>query len=148
MDLDGKVNTTAEAAENAVLAHAVHIEGQEVAENCDRPNALKADAGKSPAQWAYERIINYIQKFEELLDAEHEVGLGFVGSDSGTLTIQGMGYFAPDIITFYGTDAGGNKRQLIQHVSQLSVMLTAAPRLKSPAQRIGFKLAADLEGKG
>jgi len=146
--MDGKVSTTAEAAENAVLAHAFHIDGQQLAENSERPEALKGDAGKSPAQWAYERIINYIQKFEESLDAEHEVGMGFVGSDSGTLTIQGMGYFAPDIITFYGADAGGSKRQLIQHVSQLSVMLTAAPRLKSPAQRIGFKLAEDLERKG
>ncbi|SOH93315.1 hypothetical protein SAMN06273572_1011171 [Monaibacterium marinum] len=146
--MDGKVSTSAEAAENAVLAHGFRVDDLPAAEEAERPETLKGDAGKSPAQWAYERIINYIQKFEEGLDAEHEVGMGFVGSESGTLTIQGMGYFAPDIITFYGSDAAGSKRQLIQHVSQLSVMLTAAPRLKTPAQRIGFRLAAELERKG
>lgn len=146
--MDGKVETSAEAAENAVLAHAFHINGGELVENAERPAALRADKGKSPAQWAYERIISYIQKFEETLDPEHEVGMGFVGSESGTLTIQGMGYFAPDIITFYGADSSGGKRQLIQHVSQLSVMLTAAPRQQSPAQRIGFRLAAELDATG
>ena len=147
MDLDGKVSTSAEAAENAVLAHTVHIDGGELAEAL-KPAPVQGGVDKSPAQWAYERIIRYIQKFEESLDAEHEVGMGFVGSESGTLTIQGMGYFAPDIITFYGADAGGGKRQLIQHVSQLSVMLTAAPRLRSPAQRIGFRLGEDLDRAG
>lgn len=148
MDMDDEVATSAEAVENDVLAHAVHIDGQQMVENAARPPRLKADTGKSPAQWAYERIVLYIQKFEEMLDAEHEVGMGFVGSDTGTLTIQGMGYFAPDIITFYGVDATGGKRQLIQHVNQLSVMLTAAPKQKPQARRIGFRLAEDLERSG
>ena len=145
MDLDGKVSTSAEAAENAVLARAIHVDGEEVAENAERPERLRGQGDKSPAEWAYERIIHYIQKFEATLDSEHEVGMGFVGSESGTLTIQGMGYFAPDIVTFYGVDGQGGKRQLIQHVSQLSVMLTAAPKQRTPAQRIGFRLAEELE---
>jgi hypothetical protein len=46
--------------------------------------------------------------------------MGFVGGDAGVLRIEGMGYFDPDIVTFYGSDAAGSKTQLIQHVSQLS----------------------------
>lgn len=102
---------------------------------------------KSPAEWAYERIVLYIQNFEEQLDAEHEVGMGFAGGDVGTLRIQGMGYFAPDILTFYGEDPDGAKTQLVQHVSQLNVLLRAAPKENdgTEANRIGFRLAADLK---
>lgn len=102
---------------------------------------------KSPAQWAYERLILYIQNFEEQLDNEHEVAMGFTGGDAGVLRIEGVGYFDPDIVTFYGADGSGAKTQLIQHVSQLNVMLRALPREESsqePPNRIGFRLAADL----
>ncbi len=105
-----------------------------------------ADA-KSEAQWAYERIILYIQNFEEQLDNEHEVAMGFTGADAGVLKIEGIGYFDPDIVTFYGSDTEGAKTQLIQHVSQLNVMLRALPRQSDEVEpnRIGFRLARDLE---
>ena len=102
---------------------------------------------KSSAQWAYERLILYIKTFEEQLDNEHEVAMGFVGGDAGVLRIEGIGYFDPDVLTFYGSDGEGMKTQLIQHVSQLSVMLRALPKLVESAapNRIGFRLAAELE---
>ena len=100
---------------------------------------------KTPAQWAYERLILYVQKFEEGLNQDQEVGMGFAGSDAGTLHIQGMGFFAPDIITFYGVDQTGAKTQLVQHVSQLNVMLKAAPKLAAEPNRIGFQMRAKLE---
>lgn len=101
---------------------------------------------KSPAQWAYERLVLYIQNFEEQLDNEHEIAIGFTGSDAGVLRIEGIGFYDPDIVTFYGSDQNGAKNQLIQHVSQLNVMLRALPReagSKAPT-RIGFRLAEDL----
>ena len=102
---------------------------------------------KSAAEWAYERLILYIQEFEAQLDAEHEVAMGFTGGDVGVLRIEGMGYFDPDILTFYGTDEDGARTQFIQHVSQLNVMLRALPKPETePApRRIGFRLAQDLE---
>ncbi len=107
--------------------------------------ARTPSAKKTPAQWAYERLILYVQKFEEGLDAEHEVGMGFAGSEAGTLHIKGMGFFSPDIITFYGLDQNGTKTQLVQHVSQLNVTLKAAPKLHDRAERIGFQLRSWLE---
>jgi len=113
------------------------------------PNGIKAkpSAQKSPAQWAYERIILYLKNFEEQLDQEQEVAMGFTGGDVGILRIEGMGYFDPDIVTFYGKDASGGRTQLIQHVSQLNVMLRSLPKPKEHAEpnRIGFRLAQDLE---
>lgn len=93
-------------------------------------------------------MILYIQNFEEQLDNDHEVAMGFAGDEMGVLRIEGIGYFDPDIVTFYGTDSAGTKTQLIQHVSQLSVMLRALPRadLSDGPRRIGFRLARDLEG--
>ena len=76
--------------------------------------------------------------------------MGFTGGDAGVLRIDGIGFFAPDLITFYGADQHGIRTQLVQHVSQLNVMLRALPRENETAEprRIGFRLAQKLEGKG
>ena len=97
---------------------------------------------KSPAQWAYERLILYIQNFEANLDATEEVAMGFTGGEAGVLQIEGVGFFDPDLVTFYGRDEDGMRTQLIQHVSQLNVMLRAVPKLEpeEPPRRIGFRL--------
>lgn len=109
--------------------------------------AKKPVEEKSPAEWAYERLILYIQNFEEQLDNEHEIAMGFTGGDAGVLRIEGIGYFDPDIVTFYGSDGDGAKTQLVQHVSQLNVMLRALPRQTDHEKpnRIGFRLAANIE---
>lgn len=128
---------------------AVHADpcAPETAEQKPLPAALakKPITQKSPAEWAYERLILYIKNFEEQLDNKHEVAMGFTGGDAGILRIEGLGYFDPDMITFYGRDEAGDKTQLIQHVTQLNVMLRAVGREEptAPAQRIGFRLAED-----
>ncbi len=147
-----KIETTAEAIEAEALPrlHEVHCDPT-VKSATDKPMpkavANTPTGQKSPAQWAYERIIIYLQNFEEQLDNEHEVAMGFTGGDAGVLRIEGMGYFDPDVITFYGTDPTGARTQLIQHVSQLNVMLRALPKAVEQAapNRIGFRLAQDLE---
>ena len=102
---------------------------------------------KSPAQWAYERTVLYLKKFEECLDDDHEIAMGFAGTDAGVLKIEGMGFFDPDVVTFYGADAAGVKMQLVQHVSQLNVVFRALPKTveAEAPNRIGFKLLADLD---
>ena len=97
---------------------------------------------KSPARWAYERLVQYIRNFEAQLNAGQEVAMGFAGSEAGVLRIEGLSYYDPDILTFYGRDDEGLKTQLIQHVTQLSVILRAVPKLapEIPARRIGFHL--------
>lgn len=150
--MEDAIKTSAEAVEADALPliHEVHTDPNR---KCADARPLKKNIAqkpvkqKSPAEWAYERIILYIKNFEEQLDNQHEVAMGFAGGDAGVLRIEGMGFFNPDIITFYGSEATGVKTQLIQHVSQLNVLLRALP--KQPDQpepnRIGFQLAADLE---
>ena len=149
--MDNKIETSAEALEADAIprCHEVHADpercrgGKDVTEGVD----LQPVKQKSPAQWAYERLILYIQNFEKTLDNEHEVAMGFTGGDAGVLRIEGMGYFDPDIVTFYGSDPTGGKTQLVQHVSQLNVMLRTLPKQleQDEPNRIGFRLAEGLE---
>ncbi len=154
-EITDQIQTSAEALEASALpcARVVHTapDAPKTAELEPLPEGVAAEPieAKSPAQWAYERLILYIKNFESQLDNEHEVAMGFTGGDAGVLRIEGIGYFDPDIVTFYGRDDDGARTQLIQHVSQLSVMLRAlakAPEVEEP-RRIGFRLAADLERK-
>ena len=103
---------------------------------------------KSPAESMYHRLILYIRNFEQQLDATHEIAMGFAGGDAGVLRIEGLGFFDPDIVTFYGRDDDGAKTQLIQHVAQVSVILRAVRKEEpdAPARRIGFRLTTGWDG--
>ncbi len=147
---DDEIQTSAEAHENAAIPrrHEVHANPDAPSGN-DVPEGLRRRpvSEKSAAEWAYERLILYIRNFEEQLDNAHEVAMGFTGGEAGVLRIEGLGYFDPDIVTFYGVDATGARTQFVQHVSQLNVMLRAVPKRveQEPPRRIGFRLVQDLE---
>ncbi len=144
-----EILTTAEALESAALRGAVMATDCAALEHQPLPQNMSLDtsAPKSDAEWAYERLVMYIQNFEEQLDSDHEVGMGMAGANVGTLIIQGIGFFAPDMITFYGEDEQGSRMQLVQHVSQLNVMLVASPKRADEPNRIGFRLAEQLTDK-
>ena len=150
--MDHMIKTAAEAVEADALpmCYESHTNpAQRKIEIAEIPKAIseKPVTQKSPAQWAYERTVLYLKNFEEQLDNEHEVAMGFTGGDAGVLRIEGMGYFDPDIVTFYGTDGDGGRTQLVQHVSQLNVMFRTLPKAddsKAP-NRIGFRLFEHLD---
>lgn len=147
-----EISTTAEAHEAAAIpnAWAVHSDPDETSpETQPLPKSVrrKAMKDKSPAEWAYERLILYIKNFEDRLDNEHEIAMGFAADAAGAMRIEGIGYFDPDMVTFYGVDEAGIRTQMIQHVTQLNVRLRALPRRpeQDAPRRIGFRLVADLE---
>ncbi len=98
------------------------------------------------AEWTFKRLVRYIQQFEANLDPDQEIGGRMVSfGDVVQFSIMNVGYWNPDIITFDGVDKQGRAIKLIQHVSQLNVLLIAAAKL-NPAEaprRIGFKLDKD-----
>ena len=106
-----------------------------------------ADAARSPAESTYRRLIKYIGQFEMQLDRDHEIGGRFVSfGDDTHFHIADVGYWNPDIITFDGFDKNGNRVKLIQHVSQLNVLLVAVRKMtpsEEPPRRIGFDLGKD-----
>lgn len=144
------ISTTAEAHEAAALPRRIEVSAEEdIGQPCAPEGCVTTRPvdSKSPAEWAYERLVLYIRDFEADLDNEHEVAMGFTGADAGILRIEGMGFFDPDMITFYGADPQGIRTQLVQHVSQLNVILRALPKLPGgeKPRRIGFRLAERLE---
>lgn len=93
----------------------------------------------SPAKLMYERLGKYINDFESSLDEEHEIGARLVSFGQAlTFHINNVSYYGPDIISFDGVNSEGEKVQLIQHISQLSVLLVAMKKLEDRPRRIGF----------
>lgn len=94
---------------------------------------------KNPAEWTYDRLLEYFRDFEKTLDQNHEVGVRLVSfGGNTTFHIVEIGYYGPDIITFYGVDSKNHSVQLIQNISQLSVLLIAVEKRGEKPVRIGF----------
>lgn len=99
------------------------------------------DHAGNPARWMFERLATYIRQFESRLDEEHEIGARLVSFGANlTFHIEDMGYFGPDMIVFYGKNDKGEPVQLIQHTSQLNVLLVAVRKQEAHPRRIGFIL--------
>ena len=100
------------------------------------------------ADWMYERIIEQINEFESALPNDMQAGGRLVSSNNFTFSISDVGYWNPDIIIFYGEDPSGSKLRLLQHTSQLNLLLVAVPRtdeLSRPRRMIGFVPSEDSE---
>ena len=96
---------------------------------------------ENPAKWMFDRLAAYIKQFESRLDDEHEIGARLVSFGHNlTFHIEDMGYYGPDMIVFYGKAENGEPVQLIQHTSQLSVLLMAVRKQAERPRRIGFIL--------
>lgn len=106
------------------------------------------DSTLNPAEWTHERIVRSIVDFEKELDDQHEIGARLVSfTEREVIHIEDVGYWGPDIIIFYGRNADGNPVQLIQHISQVSVLLVALPKEHEEPVRIGFQLERKLQKK-
>ena len=96
------------------------------------------------AEWAYERVKSLIFDFEKELSPDEEIGCRLVSFNANSVYyIDDIGYWGPDIIMFYCTDSTNNaKATLIQHISQLNVLLLKLPRKNGDkeARRIGFNI--------
>ena len=117
----------------------------------DTPALVERPADRaSPAQWMFQRLAQAIAAFEKDLDSEHEVAFSLVSAGGGqVLHADNVGYWDPELILFYGRNDAGLSVQLIQHVTQVNLLLVAAKKL-APAEpkRIGFDiLKAVHEGK-
>ncbi len=89
----------------------------------------------------HERIVHQIIEFEKGLDPDHEIGGRFVaGPNSEALHIETVANWGPDMIVFLGQFPDGRKFELIQHYSQVSILLVAVPKMNEAPRRIGFEL--------
>ncbi len=92
-----------------------------------------------PAKSMRERLLKYIKDFEQELDDEHELGARLVSfGQAVTFHVERVGYYGSDMISFYGWDERGQAVQLVQHYTQLSVLLIAVKKQGEKPRRIGF----------
>lgn len=97
--------------------------------------------------WAdeqYEILKKYITDFEAKLDDEHEVGLMLTNfGQSVTMQVTNIAYEGSVLMVFKGY-VNGNEATLIQHINQLSFLLTSIKKESDrPKRRIGFFMEND-----
>ena len=105
-------------------------------------NPLNKIAEGNLASAFYDCLAERISEFESSLDEAHEVGLWLVNfGQTVILHLSDMDYWNPSLIVFKGVMDDGSSVELIQHVSQISVLLMKSPRKdpSKPKQRIGFR---------
>jgi hypothetical protein len=111
------------------------------------PNPLIKVAMENYASAFYKRLTEWINKFDASLDQEHEVGVRLVTfGQTVVFHLNSLGYSNPSLICFYGTMDDGSPVELIQHVSQISLLLTKLPRKdpSAPKRPIGFTTESEV----
>lgn len=89
----------------------------------------------------YNRLVRLINDFNKSLDDNHEVGARLVNfGQTITFHIENIGFWNPSLICFNGYTENGDPIELIQHVTQISILLMKMKRLTTsePKRPIGF----------
>lgn len=88
-----------------------------------------------------EIIENQIREFESNLEDDYELGAWLASFGSQILIIvENIQFSEPNMVIFHGRDDHGNKLQLIQHATQLNLLLNAVKKTTNePRKPIGFR---------
>lgn len=115
-------------------------------ERLSLPPAVLRPAG--PAEQMYDKLVRSIARFEEGLNETLEVGARLVNFGPETLHIENVGFWGDHMVKFSGRTSDGRPVELLQHYSQVSLLLVAVPIAPNkPPRRIGFELVSRLEQK-
>jgi hypothetical protein len=87
----------------------------------------------------YEKLQFWIEDFDKSLDSEHEVGVRLVSFGQTVIfRVEELGYHDPSLIVFHGRSDDGNPVTLVQHVSQISFLLTSLKRANPTEPKVPF----------
>ena len=115
---------------------------------CQNAPTPETDDPEAPylASDMYQRIVALINNFESELPDTMQAGGRLVSAGDITFSIQDIGYWDPNMIVFYGELSDGSAVELVQHLSQLNLLLVAVPRqddIQKPRRVIGFTQKAE-----
>src|SRR5687767_10882094 len=97
------------------------------------------DRKNNPAGYALERLTQLIASFQNDLAKDVEVGISVGGSGSAApFRLRSIKASNPDILILDGIDDNNNAVRLLQHHSQMAIMLVAVPKLEEKPFRMGF----------
>lgn len=108
--------------------------------NNDRPNVPILKDPNLASEF-HKRLTTWINDFNRELDDEYEVGVQLVSfGEKVTFHIKNIGYWNPSLISFSGITDEGAPVELIQHVTQISILLMKMERTEpeNPKKPIGF----------
>jgi len=85
------------------------------------------------------RLVARMVEFEKTLDTTQEVGFQLVTfGPSMVFHARNVGFHNPSLIVFQGVTEDGNEVELIQHISQINVLLTAVKRIEPDRDRMEY----------
>ena len=135
---------TDEVAVHASASPPYQVKG-EVVDGAGVP-AKAEDKPYDPAAWMHQRLVHQVMEFEKNLGPDHEVGGRFVEGPSGEpLHLSNVASWGPDMILFMGEFPDGRKWELVQHYSQVSMLLVAVKKMNEAPRRIGFELLKNVK---
>jgi hypothetical protein len=105
------------------------------------PNPTLENVTANHASSFRERLVEWIATFDKQLDTEYEVGVRLVNfGQTVVFHLREIGYWNPSLISFSGETDSGDPVELIQHVSQISILLMKLkrPNPEEPKQLFGF----------
>lgn len=132
---------TDEVAVHASASPPYQVKGEVVEAAPKAPARTDEQKPYDPAAWMHQRLVHQVMEFEKNLGPDHEVGGRFVEGPSGEpLHLSNIASWGPDMILFLGEFPDGRKWELIQHYSQVSLLLVAVRKINEEPRRIGFEL--------
>lgn len=93
------------------------------------------------AQIMYDNIVDRIKRFEAKLPDNMQAGGCLVSAPGTIFSISTVTYMDPDLIIFTGLLPDGSTVELLQHVTQVNLLMVAVQRtdnLNQPRREIGF----------
>lgn len=110
------------------------------------PNPLVVATEANYASAFHKHLVKWINEFDSGLDPAHEVGVRLVSFGQIVIFhLRDIGYQNPSLILFSGVTDNDEPVELIQHVSQISILLMRLPRKdpSKPKKSIGFAAVED-----
>jgi hypothetical protein len=122
--------------------------GQPIEKHIDRVMRDLARPDDERAGFAYtmfDALAQQVKAFEAQLKDGEETAVWLAQFGSNTpLVVTKMTYRHPHLIILVGEDSQGHRRELVQHVSQVSLLLEAVPSKQGTrGRRIGFGAVGD-----
>jgi hypothetical protein len=104
-------------------------------------NPVVESVKENQASEFHRRLAKWVKEFDATLDDTCEVGIRLVSFGQTVIFhLQNIGFWNPSLISFAGVTDAGEPVELIQHVTQISLLLMKLPRKdpEKPKQAIGF----------
>ena len=97
-------------------------------------------ARSNPFMGTCKAVRSSIEQFEAALDTEHEVAIHLATFGAALeFRAEKIGFSPSNLITFHGVTHTGERIQLVQHISQVSLLLKAARKLNETPMRVSFQ---------